>query len=117
MEERNISRQNCGIFSYMQDKTKENPTNFKAEGKLGTMIEKAKSHNRFNSEFQSQVPAELNGLTLSLVDDQKVFLVAKNASVAYRAKRQKKQLISIIKKIDGLSDTKSLTIRVDEKKY
>ena len=101
----------------MQDKTKENPTNFKAEGKLSSMFEKAKSHNRFNSEFQSQVPAELNGLTLSLVDDQKVFLIAKNASVAYRAKRQKKLLISIIKKIGGLSDTKSLTIRVDEKKY
>ena len=101
----------------MQDKTKENPTNFKAEGKLGTMIEKAKSHNRFNSEFQSQVPTELNGLTLSLVDDQKVFLIAENASVAFRAKRQKKLLISIIRKIDGLSDTKSLAVRVDEKKY
>ena len=101
----------------MQDKTKQNPTNFKAEGKLARMFEKAKSHNSFNSEFQSQLPTELKGLTLSLVDDQKVFLVAKNAPVAYRAKRQKKLLISIIKKIDGLSDTKSLTIRVDEKKY
>ena len=101
----------------MQDKTKENPTNFKAEGKLGTMFEKAKSHNRFNSEFQSQVPCELNGLTLSLVDDQKVFLIAKNPSIAYRAQRQKKLLISIIRKIDGLSDTKSLAVRVDKKKY
>ena len=101
----------------MQDKTKENPTNFKAGGKLARMLEKAKSHNRFNSEFQSQAPAELNGLTLALVDGQKVFLIAKNASVAYRAKRQKKLLISIIKKIDGLSDTKSLAVRVDEKKY
>ena len=101
----------------MQDKTKENPTNFKAGGKLGTMFERAKSHNRFNSEFQSQIPAELSGLTLSLVDDQKVFLIAENVSVAYRAKRQKKLLISIIKRIEGLSDTKSLTIRVDEKKY
>ena len=101
----------------MQDKTKENPTNFKAEGKLSSMFEKAKSHNRFNSEFQSKIPSELDGLVISLVDDHKVYLIAKNAPVAYRAKRQKKLLISIIKKIDGLSDTKSLTIRVDEKKY
>ena len=101
----------------MKDKTKENPTNFKAGGKLSSMFEKAKSHNRFNSEFQSQIPAELSGLTLSLVDDQKVFLIAKNASVVYRAKRQKKLLISIIKKINGLSDTKSVAVRVDEKKY
>ena len=101
----------------MQDKTKENPTNFKAEGKLGTMFEKAKLHNRFNSEFQSQVPTELNGLILSLVDYQKVFLIAENASVAFRAKRQKKLLLTIIKKIEGLSGAKSLVIRVDEKKY
>ena len=101
----------------MQHKTKENPTNFKARGKLGSMFEKARSHNRFNTEFQSQIPSELNGLTLSLVDDQKIFLIAENASVAFRAKRQKKLLISIIRKIDGLSDTKSLTVRVDEKKY
>ena len=101
----------------MQDKTKENPTNFIAEGKLSSMFEKAKLHNRFNSELQSQVPVELSGLTLSLVDDQKVFLIAENASVAYRAKKQKKLLISIIKKIDGLSDTNYLVIRVNEKKY
>jgi hypothetical protein len=67
--------------------------------------------------FNPRFPAELNGLTLSLVDDQKVFLIAENASVAFRAKRQKKLLISIIRKIDGLSDTKSLAVRVDEKKY
>ena len=101
----------------MQDKTKGNPTNFKIGSNLSSLFEKAKLHNRFNSEFQSQVPTELNGLTLSLVDDQKVFLIAKNASVAYRAKRQKKLLISSIKKINGLSDTKSVAVRVDEKKY
>ena len=101
----------------MQDKTKENPTNFKAGSKLGTLFEKAKLHNRLNFEFQSQIPSELIGLTLSLVENQKVFLVAKNPSIAYRAQRQKKMLLSIIKKIDGLSDTKSLAVRVDEIKY
>ncbi len=101
----------------MQDKTKENPTNFKAESKLGMLFEKAKSHNRFNSKFQSQVPAELSGLSLSLVDGQKVFLVASNASVAYRAQKQKKLLLTILKNIEGLSDAKSLAIKVDEKKY
>jgi hypothetical protein len=32
----------------MQDKTKENPTNFKPAGSLGLLFEKAKSHNHFN---------------------------------------------------------------------
>ena len=106
------------VFSHIcKIKQKKTLQILKLKANLDLMFEKAKSHNRFNSEFQSQVPTELSGLTLSLVDDQKVFLIAKNASVAYRAKRQKKLLISIIKKIDGLSDTKSLAIRVDEKKY
>ena len=74
----------------MQDKTKENPTNFKAEGKLSSMFEKAKSHNRFNSEFQSQVPAELSGLTLSLVDDQKVFLIARKRFCCLSRQKTKK---------------------------
>ena len=106
------------VFSHIcKIKQKKTLQILKLKANCGTMFEKAKSHNRFNSEFQSQIPTELNGLTLSLVDDQKVFLIAENASVAYRAKRQKKLLISIIKKIDGLSDTKSLAVRVDEKKY
>jgi len=99
----------------MQDKTKENPTNFQSGGKLGILYKKAKSHNHFNAQLNKQLPPELTGLTLCLVDGQKVFLVAKNTSVAFRAQKQKTKLLSIIKKIDGLAETKSLSIKVDEK--
>ena len=99
----------------MQDKTKENPTNFQPGSKLGILYEKAKSHNHFNAQLNKQLPPELSGLTLCLVDGQKVFLVAKNTSVAFRAKKQKLKLLSIIKKINGLAETKSLSINVDEK--
>ena len=99
----------------MQDKTKENPTNFRPGGNLGLLFQRAKSHNRLNSLLAKQLPSELGGLTLCLVDGQKVFLVAKNASVAFRAQKQKTKLLSIIKKIDGLDETKSLSIKVDEK--
>ena len=99
----------------MQDKTKENPTNFQPGSKLGILYEKAKSHNHFNAELNKQLPTELGGLSLCLVEDQKVFLVAKNTSVAFRAKKQKSKLLSIIKKINGLAETKSLSIKVDEK--
>ena len=99
----------------MQDKTKENPANFQPGSKLGILYEKAKSHNRFNAELNKQLPSELSGLSLCLVEGQKVFLVAKNTSVAFRAKKQKSKLLSIIKKINGLAETKSLSIRVDEK--
>ena len=99
----------------MQDKTKENPTNFQPGSKLGLLYEKAKCHNQFNTQLKKQLPSELGGLTLCLVDGQKVFLVAKNASVAFRAQKQKTKLLSIIKKIDGLAEVKSLSIKVDEK--
>jgi len=99
----------------MQDKTKENPTNFQPGSKLGILYKKAKSHNRFNAQLNKQLPPELTGLTLCLVDGQKVFLVAKNTSVAFRAQKQKTKLLSIIKKIDGLAEAKSLSIKVDEK--
>ena len=99
----------------MQDKTKENPTNFQPGSKLGILYEKAKSHNHYNAQLAKQLPSELGGLSLCLVDGQIVFLVAKNTSVAFRAQKQKTKLLSIIKKIDGLADAKSLSIKVDEK--
>ena len=99
----------------MQDKSKENPTNFNPKSRLGILFEKARSNNRYDAMLKSELPSELAGLSLSLVQDQKVFLVAKNVSLAYRAKRQKTKLLSIIKQIKGLTEIKSLAIRVDEK--
>ncbi len=99
----------------MQDKSKENPANFKPGSALGILLEKAKLHNRLNALLKKQLPLELDGLSLCLVDRQKVFLAAKNPSVAFRAQKQKTRLLSIIKKIDGLAETKSLSIKVDEK--
>jgi hypothetical protein len=42
-------------------------------------------------------------------------LLAKNSSIAFRAEKQKKQLLSLIKKIDGLTNIKSISIKVDKK--
>ena len=73
----------------MQDKTKENPTNFKAEGKLSSMFEKAKSHNRFNSEFQSQVPAELSGIPFLLLMIKRSFSLQKTLLLPIAPKDKK----------------------------
>ena len=101
----------------MQDKTKENPTNFMPAGSLERLFEKAKSHNHFNEILKAGLPEELTGLSLCLIENNTVFLVAKNSSVAFRAKKQKKQLLSAIKKIEGLTAVKLISISVDEKKY
>ena len=85
----------------MHDKTKQNPVYFKPQGSLGNLFDRAKSHNRLNEQLIAELPSELNGLSLCLVKDQQVFLIAKNSSIAFRAKKQKKKLLSIIKKLMG----------------
>ena len=99
----------------MQDKSKENPTNFNSKSRLDFLFEKAKLHNRYDCLLKNELPSELTGLSLCLVEGQRVFLAAKNPSVAFRAKRQKSNLLSIIKNIEGLAETKYLSIKVDEK--
>ena len=99
----------------MQDKTKENPTNFSPKGSLGLLFEKAKSHNRLNALLMENLPKELAGLSLCLIEDKKVFLAAKNSSVGFRAKKQKPKLLSIINKIDELAHIEMLSISIDEK--
>ena len=76
----------------MQDKSKENPRNFNSKSQLDFLFEKAKLHNRYDALLKSELPSELAGLTLCLVEGQKVFLVAKNSSVAFRAKGQKTKI-------------------------
>ena len=98
----------------MQDKTTTNLTNFKPSGGLGSLFEKAKMHNHLNSLFQKTLPSKLNGLTLCLVEEQKVTLLATNASVAFRAKKQRKALLSIVQQVDGLSHATSVSIKIEK---
>ena len=100
----------------MQDKTTTNLTNFKPSGGLGSLFEKAKMHNHLNSLFQKALPSKLNGLTLCLVEEQKVTLLATNASVAFRAKKQRKVLLSIVQQVDGLSHATSVSIKIEKNK-
>ena len=100
----------------MQDKTTTNLTNFNPAGGLGTLFEKAKMHNHLNSLFQKELPLKLNGLTLCLVEEQKVTLLATNASVAFRSEKQRKALLSIVQQVDGLSHAKSVSIIIEKSK-
>ena len=98
----------------MQDKTTTNLTNFKPAGGLGSLFEKAKMHNHLNSLFQKALPSKLNGLTLCLVEEQKVTLLATNASAAFRAEKQRNTLLSIVQQVDGLSHTTSVSIKIEK---
>jgi len=101
----------------MQDKTKGNPTNFKVGRNLSSLFERAKEHNDLNSLLKAQFSDQFKGLDLCFLDAKNVTLMAKNSSVAFRAEKQKTKLLSLIKKIEGLTNIKSITIKVDKKNY
>ena len=98
----------------MKDKTTANLTNFKPSGGLGELFEKAKMHNHFNSLLQGLLPSQFKGVTLCLVEEQKVTLLAPNPSIAYRAEKQRPALLAIIQQIDGLSFIKTVSIKLDK---
>jgi len=98
----------------MKDKTTANLTNFKPSGELGEMFEKAKLHNHFNSLFQGLLPTQFKGITLCLVKEQKVTLLAPNPSIAYRAEKQQPALLAIIQQIEGLTLIKTVSIKLDK---
>ena len=98
----------------MKDKTTTNLTNFKPSGDLGELFEKAKLHNHFNSLLQGLLPPQFKGITLCLVKEQKVTLLAPNPSIAYRANKQRPALLAIIQQIDGLSSIKIVSIKLDK---
>ena len=98
----------------MKDKATTNLTNFKPSGDLGKLFEKAKKHNHFNSLLQGLLPPQFKGVTLCLVKEQKVTLLAPNPSIAYRAEKQRPALLAIIQRIDGLSSINTVAIRLDK---
>jgi len=101
----------------MQDKTKGNPTNFKLSSDLSALFKKAKEHNYFNSLLKTKFSEQFKGLTLCFLDSQSVTLLAQNSSIAFRAEKQKTNLLFLIKQIEGLTNIKSITIKVDKKNY
>ena len=98
----------------MKDKTTANLTNFKPRGNLGELFEKAKMHNHFNSLLQDLLPSQFKGVTLCLVKEKKVTLLAPNPSIAYRAEKQRPALLAIIQQIDGLSFIKTVSIKLNK---
>ena len=98
----------------MKDKTTANLTNFKPRGNLGELFEKAKMHNHYNSLLQDLLPPQFKGITLCLVKEQNVTLLAPNPSIAYRAEKQQPALLAIIQQIEGLTLIKTVSIKLDK---
>ena len=98
----------------MKDKTTANLTNFKPSGGLGELFEKAKMHNHFNSLLQDLLPPQFKGITLCLIKEHKVTLLAPNPSIAYLAEKQQPALLDILQQIEGLTLIKTVSIKLDK---
>ena len=94
-----------------------NLNEFKLEEGLEVLLKKAKLHNRLNLLLQGVLPKQFKGITLCLVEEKKVTLIALNSALAYRAEKQINTLLAIVKKVEGLSQIKSISVKVDKNKY
>ena len=84
---------------------------------LGSLLKKAKLHNHLSALLNKEIPPQLKGLTLCLVEQQKVVLIAENSTIAFRAEKQKKLLLEIINRVEGMPQIQAISIKVDIKKY
>ncbi len=99
----------------MAHKTTTNLTNFKPAGTLGALFDRAKIHNSLDDQFQTLLSAQFKGLSLCLIEGECVTLIAPNPAAAYRANKQQLVLLDIVRKIDGLSNTSKLLIKVNKR--
>ena len=92
-----------------------NLTNFKPAGVLGRLFKRAKLHNQLDDQLQVLLGAQFKGLSLCLVEGNSVTLIAPNPALAYRANKQREVLLAIVQKVQGLSNTTKLLIKVNKK--
>jgi len=91
----------------------QNLANFNPNGKLGKMFAQAKTYNQINKELKKQLPLELNGLELCFIDKDQATLITNNQALAFRANKQTKLLIKILRQIKSLKDISKVKIRVE----
>ena len=91
-----------------------NHTNYKHAKNLKFLLKKAKLHNRLNQILQETLPPQLKGITLCLIEEEKVTFVAKSSALAFRIEKQKNALLRIVNELEELSHIKFVSIKVDK---
>ena len=79
-----------------------------------SLVKKAKLHNHLDQLIQTTLPPSLKGITLCLVDEETVSFVAENSALAFRVEKQKNTLLEIINEVEGLTNIKFISIKVDK---
>jgi hypothetical protein len=84
-------------------------------GELGSIFRQARMINYFNNKLKNLLPKVFKTISISAIKDNKIFLATPDNTVAFRAKKQLKSLLEIIKEIDGLTHIKEIIIKIELK--
>jgi hypothetical protein len=85
------------------------------KGSLGNLFNKAKSINNINDKLLPLLPPSVASIKLSTVAETTATFIARDQSIAFRAKQQDKLILSSLIKLDELSHVKKINIKVDSR--
>ncbi len=101
----------------MPSKTTKNLANFAPKGRLGQLFAKGRAYNRINNQLSTLLPPSLKSLSLCMIDDETATFITNNQALAFRGQKQSKDLLSILRTLEGLSHIQKVKIKVDIKEY
>ncbi|WP_428086779.1 hypothetical protein [Candidatus Thioglobus sp.] len=95
-----------------QHKSTTNLANFCASGKLGKLFAQAKTYNKINLQLAQQLPNTLKTLELCLIKNDIAILITNNPAVAFRAKQQRPEIITLLRSISLSSQINQIEIKI-----
>ncbi len=95
-----------------QHKKTTNLSSFSPSGDFGKLFKQAKLYNKINTELSTALPKALNSLELCLIKNSTATFVTNNQSVAFRAKQQISEILTLIQSISGLQNINHVEIKV-----
>ncbi len=95
-----------------QHKKTTNLSSFSPSGDFGKLFEQAKTYNKINAELRGALPKTLNSLELCLIKDDVATFITSNQSVAFRAKQQISEILTLIRPISALQNINHVEIKV-----
>ena len=98
-----------------QHKKTTNLSSFSPSGDFGKLFKQAKLYNKINTELNNVLPKTLSGLELCLIKNNVATFITNNQSVAFRAKQQISEILSLIHSIPDLQNINHVDIKVTVK--
>ncbi len=99
-----------------QHKSTINLANFSANGELGQLFSQARVYNEINAQLNRQLPDTLKALELCLIKNKVATLITDNPAIAFRAKQQLSEIITLLNSIVLTDQVNHIEIKVTANK-